>query len=166
MEDRKDNPLEENAKLDTNGMCRRRSSILFIEKDDNTSSGLRSTQSDQSTAINPPEENAKLDTNGMCRGKSSIPHIEKDDNISFWLRFMQSELYTEDVSSHLVELSSDDEVQINVKRKSSEKNLQADDQCSSGRTSPEDETCSICLFECTNKARPEKCCRILLTTEI
>ena len=166
MEDRKDNPLEENAKLDTNGMCRGRSSILFIEKDDNTSSGLRSTQSDQSTAINPPEENAKLDTNGMCRGKSSIPHIEKDDNISFWLRFMQSELYTEDVSSHLVELSSDDEVQINVKRKSSEKNLQADDQYSSGRTSPEDETCSICLFECTNKARPEKCCRILLTTEI
>ena len=167
MEDRKDNPLEENAKLDTNGMCRGRSSILFIEKDDNTSYGLRSTQSDQSTAINPPEENAKLDTNGMCRGKSSIPHIEKDDNTSSGLRSTQSELYRGDVSCDLVELSSDDKVQfIVVKRKSSEKNLQADDQCSSGGTSPEDETCSICLSEYENKAHLDKCCRILLTSEV
>ena len=46
MEDRKDNPPKENAKLDTNGMCRGKSSIPHIEKDDNTSSGLRSTQSE------------------------------------------------------------------------------------------------------------------------
>ena len=116
---------------------------------------------------NPPKENAKLDTNGMCRGKSSIPHIEKDDNTSSGLRSTQSELYRGDVSCDLVELSSDDKVQfIVVKRKSSEKNLQADDQCSSGGTSPEDATCSICPFEYNNKADLDKCCRILLTSEI
>ena len=115
---------------------------------------------------NPPEENAKLDTNGMCRGRSSILHVEKDDNTNSGLRSTQSEQYTGDVPSDLVELSSDDEVQINVKRKSSEKNLQADDQCSSGRTSPEDETCSICLSEYENKAHLDKCCRILLTSEV
>ena len=103
---------------------------------------------------NPPEENAKLDTNGMCRGRSSILHVEKDDNTNSGLRSTQSEQYTGDVSSDLVELSSDDEVQINVKRKSSEKNLQADDQC------------SICLSEYENKAHLDKCCRILLTSEV
>ena len=91
---------------------------------------------------NPPEENAKLDTNGMCRGRSSILHVENDDNTNSGLRSTQSEQYT------------------------SEKNLQADDQCSSGGTSPEDATCSICLFEYNNKADLDKCCRILLTSEI
>lgn len=115
----------------------------------------------------PPEEDAKLDTNEMCRGKSSIPQIEKDDNTSSGLQSTQSELYTENVSCDLVELSSDDEVRIiDVKRKSCEKNLQADDQCSSGRTSPKDATCSVCLSEYDNKSFLDKCFRILLTSEI
>lgn len=106
----------------------------------------------------PPEEDAKLDTNEMCSGKSSIPQIEKDDNTSSGLQSTQSELYAENVSCDLVELSSDDEVQIiDVKRKSCEKNLQADDQCSSGRTSPKDATCSVCLSEYDNKAFLDKC---------
>lgn len=106
----------------------------------------------------PPEEDAKLDTNEMCSGKSSIPQIEKDDNTSSGLQSTQSELYTENVSCDLVELSSDDEVRIiDVKRKSCEKNLQADDQCSSGRTSPKDATCSVCLSEYDNKSFLDKC---------
>lgn len=115
----------------------------------------------------PPEEDAKLDTNEMCCGKSSIPQIEKDDNTSCGLQSTQSELYAENVSCDLVELSSDDEVQIiDVKRKSCEKNLQVDDQCSSGRTSPKDATCSVCLSEYDNKAFLDKCFRILLMSEI
>ena len=56
--------------------------------------------------------------------------------------------------------SCDDEVQIiDVKRKSSEKNLRVDDQCSSG-------TCSICLEGYDNKSFLDKCNRILLTSEI
>ena len=56
--------------------------------------------------------------------------------------------------------SCDDEVQIiDVKRKSSEKNLRVDDQCSSV-------TCSICLEGYNNKSFPDKCNRILLTSEI
>ena len=114
----------------------------------------------------PPEEDAKLDTNEMCSGKSSIPQIEKDDNTSSGLRSSRSELCTGNVSCDLVELSRDDEVQIIDMKRKSEKNLQADDQCSSGRTSPKDATCSVCLSEYDNKSFLDKCFRILLTSEI
>ena len=102
----------------------------------------------------PPEENAKLDTNEMCSGKSSIPQIEKDDNTSSGLRSSRSELCTGNVSCDLVELSRDDEVQIIDMKRKSEKNLQADDQC------------TVCLSEYDNKAFPNTCYRILLTSEI
>lgn len=114
------------------------------------------------------EEHAELGTTGSSTAKSSRQQIEKDiDDSNSGLRSTQSEC-TGDVCCDLevVELSSDDEVQIiDVKGKALDKTPKNEDQRSSGRTSPKDVTCSVCLSEYDNKAFLDKCFRILLTSE-
>ena len=114
------------------------------------------------------EEHADLGTTRTSTAKSSRQQIEKDiDDSNSGLRSTQSEC-TGDVCCDLdvVELSSDDEVQIiDVKGKTLDKTPQNEDQRKSGRTSPKDVTCSVCLSEYDNKAFLDKCFRILLTSE-
>ena len=65
----------------------------------------------------------------------------------------------------VVEISSDDELQIiDVSKGQSEapERKKEQNQHCSGRTSPKDTTCSVCLSEYDNKAFLDKCFRILL----
>lgn len=91
-------------------------------------------------------------------------NIIKDEDIS--PESLQSKPRMEHLSKILdvVEISSDDELEIiDVSKGQSEaperKNEQ--NQHSSGRTSPQDVTCSVCLGEYDNKAFLDKCFRIL-----
>lgn len=85
----------------------------------------------------------------------------------------QSESQLRNPCQDVVEISSDDELQIidvNKEQNNSKApahgkgQKQQSAQSSAGRTSPKDVTCSVCLSEYDNKAFLDKCFRILLQT--
>ena len=85
----------------------------------------------------------------------------------------QSESRSRNPCQDVVEISSDDELQIidvNKEQNNSKapaygkEQKQQSAQSSAGRTSPKDVTCSVCLSEYDNKAFLDKCFRILLQT--
>lgn len=93
------------------------------------------------------------------------PSIVEYDSASDSPQSTRSESRIRNTSQELemVELSSDDEVQIiDVKGQKGEQTSELDrDQDSAGRTSPQDVTCSVCLSEYDNKSFLDKCFRIL-----
>lgn len=115
--------------------------------------------------VNDPLEtnNDKDRVSGGSTEKPSRTNIVEYDSDS--PQSTRSESHTRNVTQELdvVELSSDDDVQvIDVKRQKREKTPKhGRDQDSSGRTSPKDVTCSVCLSEYDNKAFLDKCFRIL-----
>jgi len=106
---------------------------------------------------------------GTIRGSTKKPsrtQLVEYDSDSNSPRSIQPESYTRSISQEVVELSSDDDVQIiDVKgQKGAETLGEGHEQHSSlsGRSSPKDLTCSVCLSEYDNKAFLDKCFRILL----
>lgn len=116
------------------------------------------------------ESSNDISTSGVSAGKHSSSSTagtsaSSDISVSY---STQSEPSTRNLSRDLdvVELSSDEEVQIiDVKgqQPASEKATERDHNQahSSGRTSPKDVTCSVCLCEYDNKAFLDQCFRIL-----
>ena len=97
--------------------------------------------------------------------KTQLVDYESDSNSP---RSTQPESHTRSISQEVVELSSDDDVQIiDVKeQKSAEMVEKGHEQHLSGRSSPKDLTCSVCLSEYDNKAFLDKCFRILLRKKV
>ena len=113
------------------------------------------------------ESSNQVDTSELSQSEPSrtLDNNIKHEDIS--PESLQSKSRIENLSKVLdvVEISSDDELEIiDVSKGQSgapeRKNKQ--NQHSSGRTSPQDVTCSVCLGEYDNKAFLDKCFRILL----
>ena len=96
--------------------------------------------------------------------KPSKPQLVEYDSDSISPLSTQPESRTRSISQEVVELSSDDDVLIiDVKgQKGTEMLEKGYEQHLSGRSSPKDLTCSVCLSEYDNKAFLDKCFRILL----
>lgn len=109
-----------------------------------------------------PETKNDVGTSGGSTKKASRSQIVEYDSDS--PRTTLSESRTRNISQEVVELSSDDDVQIiDVNgQKGAKTQENSHEQQSSGRTSPKDLTCSVCLSEYDNKAFLDKCFRILL----
>lgn len=113
-----------------------------------------------------PETKNDVGASGGSTKKSSRSQIVEYDSDS--PRTTLSESRTRNISQEVVELSSDDDVQIiDVNRQKGAKTQEnSHEQRSSGRTSPKDLTCSVCLSEYDNKAFLDKCFRILLPKNV
>ena len=108
-----------------------------------------------------PETKADVGTT-----EGSKPQLVEYDSDSNSPRSTQPR--TRGFSQEVVELSSDDDVQIiDVKgQKGAETPEHGQEQHLSGRSSPKDLTCSVCLSEYDNKAFLDKCFRILLPKNV
>ena len=106
-------------------------------------------------------------TGGSAKKPSQTQLVEydSDSNSPQSAQSTLPESYTRSISQEVVELSSDDDVQIiDIKgQKGAETLEKSHKQHSSGRSSPKDLTCSVCLSEYDNKAFLDKCFRILLS---
>lgn len=113
-----------------------------------------------------PETKNDVGTSGGSTKKASRSQIVEYDSDS--PRTTRSESRTRNISQEVVELSSDDDVQIiDVNGQKGAKTPEnSHEQQSSGRTSPKDLTCSVCLSEYDNKAFLDKCFRILLPKNV
>lgn len=113
-----------------------------------------------------PETKNDVGTSGGSTKKASRSQIVEYDSDS--PRTTRSESRTRNISQEVVELSSDDDVQIiDVNgQKGAKTQENSHEQQSSGRTSPKDLTCSVCLSEYDNKAFLDKCFRILLPKNV
>lgn len=113
-----------------------------------------------------PETKNDVGTSGGSTKKASRSQIVEYDSDS--PRTTLSESRTRNISQEVVELSSDDDVQIiDVNgQKGAKTQENSHEQQSSGRTSPKDLTCSVCLSEYDNKAFLDKCFRILLPKNV
>ena len=121
--------------------------------------------------------NDEIDVSGTSTEKhsrtpdydASSGSIKREEDSS---QFSQSgsRLVTSSQAVDVVEISSDDELQVieaskeqSVQKALGDKNSDGQTRnSSSGRTSPKDVTCSVCLSEFDNKAFLDKCFRILL----
>ena len=118
----------------------------------------------------------EIESNGTSTDKPSRTHDRGENNVKcdsgVSSEVSQSELQTEDASQVVVEISSDDELQIigvgkgQLEEKAEENGNDSNQQSTSGRTSPKDVTCSVCLSEFDNKSFLDKCFRILLLKEV
>ena len=107
------------------------------------------------------ESNTDKDNNtGRSTQKPSIVEYDSDSPPS---TRSESRIRSISQESEIVELSSDDEVQIiDVKgQKGKDTSEHCREQGLAGRTSPQDVTCSVCLSEYDNKSFLDKCFRIL-----
>lgn len=113
-----------------------------------------------------PETKNDVGTSGGSTKTASRSQIVEYDSDS--PRTTRSESRTRNISQEVVELSSDDDVQIiDVNgQKGAKTQENSHEQQSSGRTSPKDLTCSVCLSEYDNKAFLDKCFRILLPKNV
>lgn len=113
-----------------------------------------------------PETKNDVGTSGGSTKTASRSQIVEYDSDS--PRTTPSESRTRNISQEVVELSSDDDVQIiDVNgQKGAKTQENSHEQQSSGRTSPKDLTCSVCLSEYDNKAFLDKCFRILLPKNV
>ena len=94
--------------------------------------------------------------------KTQLVDYESDPNSP---RSTQPESHS--ISQEVVELSSDDDVQIiDIKGQKGAKTLEKGHEQHTGRSSPKDLTCSVCLSEYDNKAFLDQCFRILLRKNV
>ena len=116
----------------------------------------------------PETENDVGTITGGSTKKPSKTQLVEYDSDSNSPRSTHPESYTRSISQEVVELSSDDDVQIiDIKgQKGAETLEKGHEQYSSGRSSPKDLTCSVCLSEYDNKAFLDKCFRILLSKNV
>ena len=116
----------------------------------------------------PETENDVGTITGGSTKKPSKTQLVEYDSDSNSPRSTHPESYTRSISQEVVELSSDDDVQIiDIKgQKGAETLEKGHEQHSSGRSSPKDLTCSVCLSEYDNKAFLDKCFRILLPKNV
>ena len=98
--------------------------------------------------------------------KTQLVEYDSDSNISS--PSTRPESNTRGITHEVVELSSDDDVEIvDIKAQKGAKTPEhGQEQHLSGRSSPKDLTCSVCLSEYDNKAFLDKCFRILLLKNI
>ena len=111
-----------------------------------------------------PETKSDVSTSGGSTEKPSKTQLVEYDSGSNSSPSTRPESHTRNITLEVVELSSDDDVEIvDVKRQKGSKSPEhGQEQQLSGRSSPKDLTCSVCLGEYDNKAFLDKCFRILL----
>jgi len=125
---------------------------------------------------NSVERMNEIESNGTSTDKPSRTlnrgenNVKSDSGVSS--QVSQLELQTENASQDVVEISSDDELQIigvskeQIEEKAEKNRNNENQQSTSGRASPKDVTCSVCLSEFDNKSFLDKCFRILLLKEV
>ncbi|XP_020610510.1 E3 ubiquitin-protein ligase Topors-like [Orbicella faveolata] len=105
-----------------------------------------------------PETKNDVGTIEASTKKPSKTQLVEYDSDSNSPRSTQPESHTRSISQEVVELSSDDDVQIiDVKGQKGTETLEKGHEQHTGRSSPKDLTCSVCLSEYDNKAFLDKC---------